>query len=335
MPDGVQDLLDGLAAQNDNRVNVFDLQIEKVDNGTLFLRGKLLNQDQLVALKERFSRQFPDLSLDTASIRILNEKAHERVHVATNLTGLYEKPTFDTSLSSELYFGTELEVLDEEEKWVFTRQRDGYLGWVYQSYLGEGLAPEAAHLVLMPSVELRAVPNETSEITTRLVGGTGVTVQETLDGWSRVSANKTGWLPTSSLRALTKLPETIEEKRKLLIEDSMQMIGVPYLWGGISGNGIDCSGFARLLHRWVGVDVPRDADMQHAAAKSVQPPFEVGDLLFFAERNRDRRITHVGISLGGWKMIHASRRNNGVYIDDVQEHGSLKQIFVSAGSFLR
>jgi cell wall-associated NlpC family hydrolase len=75
--------------------------------------------------------------------------------------------------------------------------------------------------------------------------------------------------------------------------------------------------------------------MQHAAAKPVEPPFEVGDLIFFAEGPGERNITHVGISLGGWKMIHSSRSNNGVYIDDVQERESLKQIYASAGSFLR
>ena len=112
------------------------------------------------------------------------------------------------------------------------------------------------------------------------------------------------------------------------------MIGVPYLWGGISGNGIDCSGFARLLHRWVGVKIPRDADMQNAAARPVGPPFEVGDLIFFAESGSQRKVTHVGISLGGWQMIHSSRSNNGVYIDNVQERESLRQMFVSAGSFL-
>jgi hypothetical protein len=286
-------------------------------------------------LKERLSHQFPDLSLDIASIRILNRESHERVHVATNLTGLYEKPTFDMALSSELYFGTALEVLDEQEKWIFTRQRDGYLGWVYRSYLGEGLSPEATHLVLLPSVALHSELTETSRIVTRLVSGTGVIVEETLDGWSCVSANKTGWLLSSSLRALTELPETIEEKQKMLIEDSMRMIGVPYLWGGISGNGIDCSGFARLLHRWVGVDIPRDADMQHGAAKPVEPPFEVGDLLFFREIGKKRQITHMGMSLDGWKMIHSSQRRNGVYIEDVQEHETLQKIFVSAGSFLR
>ena len=107
------------------------------------------------------------------------------------------------------------------------------------------------------------------------------------------------------------------------------------MWGGTSGNGVDCSGFARLLHRWVGVDIPRDADMQHAAAQPVEPPFEVGDLFFFAHGGSERKITHVGVSLGGWQMIHSSRGRNGVYVDDVQADESRRRAFVSAGSFLR
>ena len=113
------------------------------------------------------------------------------------------------------------------------------------------------------------------------------------------------------------------------------MIGVPYLWGGTSGNGIDCSGFARLLHRWIGIEIPRDADMQSVAAKRVEPPFEIGDLLFFGEGDGDRHVTHVGMSLGGWKIIHSSRGQNGVYIDDVQEKESLRNIYMHTGSFLR
>ena len=333
MRDAVQKVLDQLTAQNDNRISVLDIQFTELDNGTLSLSGKLFNQDQLAALEGAFSNHFPSLSLDTASVQILSREPGEHVYVATNLTGLYEKPTFDMSLSSELYFGTELEVLDEEKRWVFTRQHDGYLGWAYRPYLGEGFAPDATHLVLAPSIEMRAEPNETSETATRVVSGTGVTIEEMFDGWSRILANKAGWIPSLSLRALTELPQTIEEKGATLIKDSMRMIGVPYLWGGVSGNGIDCSGFARLLHRWIGIDIPRDADMQYQATKPVEPPFEVGDLLFFGDG--DRRITHVGISLGGWKMIHSSRSHTGVYIDDVQNRESLKEIFVSAGSFIR
>jgi len=329
--DNIHSKLDELAARNDNRMSVFDIHIQGQQNGTLILSGRLLNESQL----DDLHRLLPNLSLDTASIRILSRETHERIHVATNLTGLYEKPTFGMPLSSELYYGTELEVLDEDGRWAFTRQRDGYLGWAYRPYLGEGHAPNATHLVLPPGIELRAEPNETSEVLTRSVSGTGVSVEEMRDGWSCVSANKTGWISSTHLRALNDLPESIEEKRKRLIEDSRRMIGVPYLWGGTSGNGIDCSGFMRVLHRWVGVEIPRDADMQCNAAKPVEPPFEVGDLFFFAEDDSKRKITHVGMSLGGWKMIHSSRSRNGVYIDDIQEVDFLKEIYVGAGSFLR
>jgi cell wall-associated NlpC family hydrolase len=228
-----------------------------------------------------------------------------------------------------------VEILDEEGKWVFTRQEDGYLGWAYKAYLVEGKAKPATHLVLAPSYELRARPTPKSPIATRVVSGTGVTVEEIRGKWTRVNANTTGWMPTSLLQAIGEIPKSTEEKCQKLMENSARMIGVPYLWGGASGNGIDCSGFARLLHRWIGVQIPRDADLQYAAAKPVEPPFEVGDLLFFREEGSERRITHVGVSLGGWKMIHSSRGNNGVYIDDLHERESLNKIFAGAGSFLR
>jgi hypothetical protein len=327
----IQSKLDELASQNDSRTSVFDIQIQGTQNGTLTLSGRVLDESQL----ETLPHHFQDLQLDTASIRILRRHDLPRMHVRTNLTGLYERPTFGMPLSSELLYGTELEILDEQERWVFTRQKDGYLGWAYKPYLEEGFAAEATHLIIAPSCELRAQPDVLSEIVTRVLSGTGVMLNEADGEWAKVTANKTGWMPFSLLRAFNDIPQSIEAKRKMLIEDSMLMIGVPYLWGGTSGNGIDCSGFVRLLHRWVGVDVPRDADMQHAAAKPVEPPFEVGDLFFFAERESKRKITHMGISLGGWKMIHSSRVRNGVYIDDVQERQALKEIFVSPGSFLR
>ena len=327
----MQNILDDFKKSVDSRTALFDIKIDSAINGTLNLSGRVLDGSQL----DDLPRLFPTHKLNTASIRILNAEAHERVHVATNLTGLYEKPAFGMPLSSELCFGTGLEILDNQGNWVFIKQTDGYLGWAYRPYLGEGPAPAPTHLVLAPVIEVRAEPNETSAVLTRLVSGTGVVVEETSDGWSYMKANKSGWVQALHLRPVNDLPATLEEKRAAIIRDSQRMTGIPYLWGGTSGNGIDCSGFAQLLHRWVGVDIPRDADMQCNAAKPIGPPYEVGDLFFFAEDNSRRNITHVGISLGGWKMIHSSRSRNGVYVDDVQEVKFLKDIFASAGSFLR
>jgi cell wall-associated NlpC family hydrolase len=329
--ENIQSTLDRLASQSDSRTSVFDIEILRLQNSSLALSGRLLDVSQLETLASHFS----NWKLDTSAIQILHKGDLPRMHIATNLTGLYEKPTFSVPLASELYYGTELEILDEQGKWVFAKQNDGYLGWVYRPYLAEGPAAKPTHLVLVTSYGLRARPERESEIVTRVVSGTGLVVEEARGEWARVAASKTGWMQFVHLRAFNEMPASVDEKRKALIKDASLLIGVPYLWGGTTGHGIDCSGFTRLLHRWIGIEIPRDADMQHSAAKPVEPPFETGDLLFFSENSDNRHITHVGMSLGGWKMIHSSRSRNGVYIDDAREDEAHKDGFVSAGSFLR
>ena len=88
------------------------------------------------------------------------------------------------------------------------------------------------------------------------------------------------------------------------------------------------------LHRLIGMRIPRDADLQYNAGRKVEAPYQPGDLLFFSEEDNKRGISHVGISLGGWRMIHSSRARNGVYIDDVQDTPHLKESFIGACSFL-
>ncbi|MBI3161080.1 MAG: C40 family peptidase [Chloroflexi bacterium] len=331
MTTDIQNKLNDLASQYDKRVSVFDIEITALNGDTISLSGRVLNQSQL----DDLHRFLPDLNLDTASINILERPGLPRLRVNTNLTGLYEKPTFYMPLSSELYYGTELEILEEKDRWAFTRQPDGYLGWAYKPYLTSESLPQETHIVIDPVIEARLDSSFNSGVVTRIVSGTGVTVKETRGKWSHVTAHRSGWVPNDALRAVNDLPRSTEARRNTLVEDSERMIGVPYLWGGTSGNGIDCSGFARLLHRWIGIDIPRDADMQSAAAKRVEPPFEIGDLFFFGEGDEDRHVTHVGISLGGWKMIHSSRMRNGVYIDDAQSEDYLRKIYMHAGSFLR
>jgi cell wall-associated NlpC family hydrolase len=308
--------------------------VSALEKNSLRLAGQVLEAADLAALQKALIKAHPKLRVDVSAVRVLRQAGNAVLSVGVNLTSLHKSTSFGAELTNQMVFGEKVEVLDEKARWVYVRQPDGYLGWTYRPYLTDAALPEPTHLLLAPAVELRSLPAADGPIVTRLFSGTRLTVNALKKGWAQVTANKTGWLPLSDLRALDDLPATVKGRRAQMIEDAARLIGVPYLWGGTTGNGIDCSGFARLLHAWVGVDIPRDADLQWSAAKPVEPPFQPGDLLFFGEGDSGRAVTHVGVSLGGWKVIHAARSRNGVYMDDVQQNENLRAIFVGAGTFI-
>jgi cell wall-associated NlpC family hydrolase len=181
-----------------------------------------------------------------------------------------------------------------------------------------------------------AQPEIGAAIVTRVPGGSAVAVESGSGVWSRVSlaGGRSGHALASSLRPLDALPGDPEARRAQMMADAGHLIGVPYLWGGCTALGIDCSGFAQLLHRLVGVTIPRDADMQHAAGRAVEPPYSPGDLLFFAETPGEKKITHVAVSRGGTRFIHSSRSCNGVYEDDLETNADIKARLIGARSYL-
>jgi gamma-D-glutamyl-L-lysine dipeptidyl-peptidase len=333
--ENIQELIqDFPRKQADKRLDVFLVDIKSLDSKELVLDGRVLEAANLQALKEAISKQYPRLRVDSSGVQILRQPGNPILAVGSNLTSLHTATSFLAEMSSQMVFGEKVEVLEEQGRWVYIRQMDGYLGWTYKPYLTDVALPKPTHIVLAPAVELRAEADTRAPILSRSFCGTRVKVEATKDGWAQVAANVTGWMPLADLRALSALPKTVEARRKQIVIDAQRMIGVPYLWGGTTGNGIDCSGFARLLHHWVGIELPRDSDMQSAQSKRVEPPYQPGDLFFFGDDNSTRHITHVGISMGGYKMIHSSGSRNGVYLDDLQEKESLRSIFIHAGTFI-
>ena len=335
MADSIQEILRNVAnAYSDERLNHFQLEIESFQGESLSLKGQVLEKNNLDALAKAILSQHPGLSMDFSLVEILRKPTNPILKVGTNITSVHTNTSFISEMSSQMLYGEAVEILQEQGRWVYTRQMDGYLAWTYKAYLTGNALPSPTHIVTAPVIELRENASAESQLATRIYAGTQVKLLDISGEWARVSANMDGWMPQKYLRACDEFPKSGEERRKQIITDAQSMIGIPYLWGGAAGNGIDCSGFSRLVHRLVGIEIPRDADMQSASCKHMEHPLQPGDVVFFGEGDSNRRVTHVGISMGGWKVIHSSRSRNGVYMDDIQEKESLRSIFMHAGSFL-
>jgi cell wall-associated NlpC family hydrolase len=327
----------------DTRIYFCRLEVAALDGDRCALAGAVLDEDTMRGVIIGLSERLPGVDFDVSRVRILRAGATQAV-VATNLTGLYAASSFLAEQVSQLLNGWPVEVLLEDGRWRFVRLGDGYLGWAYGPYLAETAAPAPTHIVCEPVSLLRLAASVEALPINRVLGGTAV-VAEVQGAWAQVMLagdptaplrpGLAGWLPTAELRSLSELPADEAGRRAQIIADAVRFTGAPYLWGGCSAFGIDCSGYAQLLHRLAGVTIPRDADQQFDAAQPISDPFQPGDLLFFGEgAGEARKITHVAVSLGDWHILHSSRSRNGVQEDDVQAVAHLRESFVGVRTFV-
>lgn len=200
----------------------------------------------------------------------------------------------------------DLDVLEKKESWYHVRQEDGYEGWVASSFVvdkpidwdtTEFYSP-VAHISKIHESPDRLSPTfRDITILSKLpiMGREGDWVEVLLPDGLR------GWIPDNPRRE----PASVDIEK--LLEMAHSFLGIQYFWGGKSPKGFDCSGFVQTCFKLQGMQLPRDAYQQANVGQQVSDDFNEwlpGDLIYFSER--PEKITHVAISLGEGKFIHAS-----------------------------
>lgn len=239
---------------------------------------------------------------------------------------MYSGPSDKTDVVSQAIYGSDVNLVVARGEWSRIQTSDHYKGWVPSRQIrilltGNGYAKSGpavqveslyANIYNEPDIT-KHKPVVTVPFETRLelvADAKAKDAKPAPEGWLQVHLPdlRNAWVQAGDVTSDPKplsIPESIDLAKRFL--------GIPYLWGGSSSFGFDCSGFTQMLLRVRGINMPRDADQQ-AAWNGVTPVerkhLQPGDLLFFG--SSPKQITHTGMYIGDGQFIHDTTNDHPV-----------------------
>jgi len=214
-----------------------------------------------------------------------------------------------SEMVNQIVFGEHFKILECRKKWSRIRlAHDSYEGWICNKQWIE-----------IPEEEYKQLDKDISTISTDILDIITKKQHQPIVIGSILPNYKSGYaLINNEMYQFDGLTTPGFTQKKKLIENALMYLNAPYLWGGRSPLGIDCSGFTQMVYRLQGINLPRDAYQQADVGTTLSfvDESEAGDLAFFD--NNEGKIVHVGIILEDNHIIHASGK---VRIDRIDQQG--------------
>ncbi len=250
---------------------------------------------------------------------VVGEKKTGIVHVSVaNLRAL---PQESSELSSQVLMGSKVRILDQVGNWLLVQSPDRYIGWMdplsvirWDDQEVNDLEEESTGIFTSAYGFIYEKPNTSSQPLRDVCWGNIIRTTGKRKGefhQVKLWDGQLGWC--SSIDDYKTWQESRKPTEENLKKQAFLMMGIPYLWGGTSWKGVDCSGYTRMIYASVGTLLPRDASQQVREGRLVtdRPEFDslkIGDLLFFGRilPNGQERVTHVAMWIGNQEFIHAS-----------------------------
>jgi hypothetical protein len=308
----------------DKRVALFRLDTI-LDTNPLIIKGKTTLP---VAKTEFFDALMAAGMAFTDSLQLLPSAVLEGKHfglVNVSVCNIRSKPGNSQELGTQALLGTPLRVWDKENGYYLIQTPDDYFGWLdgggfelLDSTVYEVWGQSERVVVLEDYVFAYEQPDEKSPKVSDLLAGCILQSIENQGFFTKIQFpdGRSGFVLSQKLMPFQQWLDSRQPDAEHLLAAARELMGRPYLWGGTSGKGMDCSGFTKTVFYLNGIQLPRDANQQATVGldvamdttfQSAQP----GDLLFFGRKataDKTEKISHVAIYLGDGNIIHASDR---------------------------
>lgn len=247
--------------------------------------------------------------------------------VVKPIVSLHLKPGTQAEVVTQAFLAEPVRILARQGAWMKVALPDqcDYPGWIEAAAVRPGAFASGVQRVEVRRARtaVRDAASDDAPLLLEAFLATRLPVASTpaaTAGWQAV-ALPDGHVGYVSAAAIRPVPAADEKPTANAVIDTARIyMGVPYVWGGMSTKGVDCSGFTHTVYRFCGIRLHRDADQQFAfdgvAVKTDE--LRSGDLVFFKTYLKDV-VSHVGFYIGGGRFIHASSRNHGVAISKLSE----------------
>jgi cell wall-associated NlpC family hydrolase len=310
----------------DKRVALFNIEISPVD-GAILLKGESDQPKAVAELKQKLSDQkvkfvdsvvmLPDASVGETKFAVVNN----------SVANIRSQSRHSGELATQALLGMGLKVLKIKGAFYLVQTPDAYISWVdhggvqlmnEKEYIAWNLAPKViftkswGYSYKNKSIDARKVSD--------LVLGAQVKYLSDEGKFYKVKYpdGRIAFVKKSESDLYNQWIKSVKPSGELIEKYALDFMGTPYLWGGTSAKGMDCSGLTKTAYLMNGFIIPRDASQQINAGKNVDPDLKFenlqkGDLMFFGKKATDstkQRVTHVGIWLGNGKgeFIHESKQ---------------------------
>lgn len=305
----------------DSREGIFDIKASIVDD-TVFLSGKTTSS---IVIKELLSKLDDKTNVLVNTLKLLPEKQlNDTLYGIVNVSvaDIRTQNKFTSGMATQALLGMPVK-LYEKDSWYRVQLPDSYFGWAHEKQIIPMKRSEFNNWILSSKIIYTKhygfsyqKPDKDGATVSDLVAGNILKYEGIEGNYFKVSYpdRRIAYILRSESQEFSIWSQSRNPSGENFVEMAKSMMGIPYVWGGTSTKGFDCSGLVSTVLFLHGLTIKRDASQQAYIGEEVDitngyDDLQVGDLLFFGTKaieDKKENIRHVGFYIGENRFIHAS-----------------------------